>query len=113
MNSITLTEQEIDEATANLTTCIEDYSHASAHLILTKDNLEVCKLEKLASGEIDGKNAELREACARVLLKDQYIALIYAEEQERQYRLKLDLARLGWERIKLILRLAEVAQQNT
>lgn len=104
----TLTEQEIHECAVSLSKCMEDYALVAAHLADTKKALDTLKLIKLASGEIDGKNAELREARAMELLQSQYAALQHAEERERDYRLKLDLARLDWERVKLILRLAEV-----
>ncbi len=103
----------VDEKTiSNAFTWLENAKsayHLSANaLIAAKRDLEIAKLAGLASGTIDGKNAELREAAARTLLADKYTALETAELNERNDRFEMELAQLEIERVKMLLRLDEI-----
>jgi len=76
--------------------------------IQAKANLEIKLLHRLADGSIEGKNQQLRDAAALALLADDYAALEIAEADSRAAKLELDLAWTEVNRIKALLRLAEL-----
>ena len=83
--------------------------HSAAGLvILTKAMLERATLARLADGTITGKNEQLREASARELLPHLYRDFENAAENEREAKLKLDIARADVECTRALLRLAEI-----
>ena len=103
-----LDEKNVHEVYTNLYNAKEKYAEASEKFINLKFTLNVLKAEATQNGEIDGKNADAREASARSLLKENYDALDKAEIEERKMRHSLDLANLEVERVKTLLRLQEV-----
>jgi hypothetical protein len=72
-----------------------------------KRTLEVAHADALTAGLIDGKNTEQREAQARQILVEEFIAQEVASTAARCARHDLDLARIEVERVRAILRLAE------
>ena len=70
--------------------------------------LETKKAIAIQEGAIEGKNAEIRDAVARELLKTEYDDLKLSEYDESVARIEFDLAKLNVERIQALLRLAEV-----
>ena len=106
-------EQKIRYAYGLLSSATSEYHEATEQAIMARSALERAKLGGLASGAIEGKNAELREASARKQLAGLYAELETAEKEERSARLWLDLARLGVEEIRALLRLAEIQAKMT
>lgn len=76
--------------------------------IMEKFLLEKQRSEAMASGKIDGKNAETREAQVRELLADQYLKLAMAENTERLARRDFDLASMEADAVRTLVRIAEL-----
>lgn len=74
-----------------------------------KSSLEVSRAAALASGEVDGKNETQREAVLRTRFQSQYETLNAAEGRARQTRHQAEIAQLEVERIRLRVRLMELA----
>ena len=105
--------REMDEDTINLAyTILKDklkvYHSAARLAILAKAMLEKATLARLADGTITGKNEQLREASARELLPHLYLDFENAAENEREAKLKLDIARADVECTRALLRLLEI-----
>lgn len=75
-----------------------------------KRQLETRRSELLDSGEIDGKNAELREAQLKVRVYPELRNLDEAQAAVRDAELNLRIAQLNVERCKALLKLMEVAK---
>jgi hypothetical protein len=101
-------EQTINKTCAALSAAIMAFRNAELIAIGAKNALAVTKLQKLASGEISGKNEDERKACALVVLAD----LVGADEistiNEKTAKTDLDLARLEFDRVNMLLRLEEL-----
>lgn len=81
---------------------------AGEEAITAKAKLEMARLEALASGAIDGKNAEIREAQARSILAAEFAAAEFADMAARTAKHALELARIEVERVRAVLRLSEL-----
>ena len=105
--------REMDKETIDLTYKVlkgkmKEHHRAAGLAILTRAMLEKAKLARLADGTIAGKNEQLREASARELLPHLHRDYEDAEDGEREAKLQLDLARIEVERVRALLRLAEI-----
>lgn len=105
-----LTEYEIHDAYNALAQATRDAYRVGENLIGVTAELEAAKLAGLRDGSIDGKNAELREAAARELLAAVYDGQANAEQENREYQAALSLAKIQVERVRALLRLAEVTK---
>ena len=105
-----ITQEIIDYAINDLADTKKNYRDITEKLIAAKNALETCRLVKLSTGEIDGKNTEMREASARAILDDEYTLVAKLEEHERATKLDLDLAYLELDRVKMQLRLMELSK---
>jgi len=102
-----VTEKEINAAKEQLKTATIACSDVGMQLANAKATLEIEKAKGFASGSIEGKNAELREAAARELLSDLYTNVDNLSVAYDKARLDLDLARIEDSRIGMLLRLQE------
>ncbi|MBI3960246.1 MAG: hypothetical protein HY328_15645 [Chloroflexi bacterium] len=105
-----VTEGEIRDAFTDLANATRDAYRVGENLIGVTAELEAAKLAGLRDGSIDGKNAELREAAARAALADLYDGQANAEQENRECQCALTLAKLEVERVRSLLRLAEVTK---
>jgi hypothetical protein len=85
-----------------------DYQKSIAYSIQEKDELETLRLAKVATGEIQGKNADEREANTRVLLAVPQENYVHALRSERNAKLAYDLASLRLDQAKQTMRLMEL-----
>lgn len=107
-----VTEQEINDAYGELLRRKDNLYTAGEKVIEKKAVLEWCKVEAMQNGEIEGKNAEAREAASKSLLAPEYEELENAEKYEREARLGYDLAYIEVERVRALLRLAEIVDKS-
>ena len=107
-----IAEEQIEAVFEKVHQCKFAYAEAAEVLVDAKKELEIAKLEGLASGAIEGKNAELREAAARELLPNAYIYLETAEKREREAKFDLDTAYLDYDCLKMLMRLAELQDKR-
>ena len=98
----------INDAYGTLRTAQEQAYLHGERVIDAKSDVESKLLGRLADGSIVGKNQALRDAYAREVLASEYATLEIAEEANRTAKLDLDLARLEVDRLKMLLRLAEL-----
>ena len=82
---------------------------AAEKAIYVNMKLEANKATELASGKIDGKNAETREAQLREKLADQYTELAIQQNAERAARYHYDVVLLDVDTVKTLLRIAELS----
>jgi hypothetical protein len=85
-----------------------DYQKSATYTIQAKDELETLRLAKVATGEIQGKNADEREAKTRELLSIPQENYTLALRSERNAKLAYDLALLRVDQAKLSIRLMEL-----
>lgn len=86
------------------------YGWAGYKVANAKADLERAEAGALVQG-VAGKNEAERKATLRLMLAEDYAELTAAETTEREMRLDLDLARIEVERVKALLRLAELQAQ--
>ena len=101
-------ENDILRAYENLSVATIDAYHAGEDAITAKNILERRKLAGLADGTIEGKNTDLREAAARIVLEVEYANAEATDDDARLTRHDLDLARIEVERVRAMLRLHEL-----
>lgn len=101
-------ETKAVKAFENLTSARTALFTAAEVTIMEKFLLEQQRSEAIASGKIDGKNAETREAQVRELLADQYLKLATAENSERLARCNFDLASMEADAVRTLVRIAEL-----
>jgi len=82
---------------------------AADRVVRLKFDLDLARAAALAGGEINGKNEAQREAELRVLFRDAYNSLQAAEGRARFTRHQADVAQLEVDRIRLRVRLMELA----
>lgn len=82
---------------------------AAEQVARLKCELELARAEALVNGPIYGKNEAARDAELRVRFQEQYGALDVAEAGARLTRHQADVARLEVERLRLRVRLMELA----
>ena len=107
MDKIAL-ETKAVKAFENLTSARTALFTAAEVTIMEKFLLEQQRAEVTASGKIDGKNAETREAQVREILADQYLKLATAENAERLARRDFDLASMEADAVRTLVRIAEL-----
>ena len=101
-------EKMTTNAFANAQTARDNLYESAENNIATKEALETAKVEIALSGKLDGKNAEIREAQARTLLADQFLAVTITERSERTARYRFDKNALDVDAVKTLLRIAEL-----
>ena len=102
-------ENEVRQAFERYRKALEEALEATLERARAKEALEARIAQGLLSGEIQGKNAEEREAKARALYADLYQALAEAEERYQRAKTALEMARSYTEEMSLLARLiAEV-----
>ena len=99
-------EAEVREAFSRYRKALEEALEASLERARAKEALEARVAQGLLSGEVQGKNAEEREAKARTLYADLYRALAEAEEKYQRAKTALEVARSYTEEVSLLVRLA-------
>ncbi len=104
-----LEQRGVRQAFERYRKALEEALEATLERARAKDALEARVAQGLLSGEIQGKNAEEREAKARVTYADLYQALAEAEERYQRAKAALEIARSYTEEMSLLARLiAEV-----
>jgi hypothetical protein len=73
-----------------------------------RSEFEAAKADLLASGVIDGKNAEIREAQIKTQLAHRYEALAISQQELARRRTALTRAQIEVDRAKTLLRLMEI-----
>ena len=79
-------------------------------LIEAETELDKRKAKALVSGEIDGKNEGARAAQAIEMFPQHYADVDRLNRLSREAKLRLDLTRIHVERVRALLRLAELTQ---
>lgn len=98
-------EAEVREAFSRYRKALEEALEASLERIRVKETLENRVAQGLLSGEIQGKNAEEREARARTLYTELYEALTLAEEKYQKAKTALEIARAYTEEVSVLARI--------
>jgi hypothetical protein len=103
-----VTEKEIQQA-------FDDLTHSNTQLALAvaketdqRTTIEARRAELLMTGEIDGKNAEIREAQLIDKLARRYNDHLEAQKEAAHWRSVLALNQIEVDRLKTLLRLMEV-----
>lgn len=114
MNINVETEVEtVDRAYGELAKALMAAQLAAEWQAQAKCDLDTARASALASalaaGEVDGKNESVREALLRKKLAAHYTMLAGAEKRVRETRHAAELAQLEVERIRLRVRLMELA----
>lgn len=110
MNIDFVTEMEnVDEAYAFLAARVGEAFEAADRVTRLKWDLEKARAGALVKGEVDGKNEAAREATLRTRFQAEYGTLDAAEGRARWTRHQAELAQLEVERIRLRVRLMELA----
>lgn len=107
-----LTEQDIREAYRMFQDWTEEYYEARIELLNTEEDLERKRLAGLASGEIEGRNSDAREAAARELLAKEYERVRSAKQWVEEARGQYDVAELEVKMIDKVLRLMAYESEN-
>jgi hypothetical protein len=98
----------IQDAYQELTTARDELYSAGEMVIQTKNLVDNMRAEKIANGEIVGKNEDERKAKARELLSGIYGMLEGYEKSEREARRNFDTATYRVEMVRALLRLEEL-----
>ncbi len=98
-------ENEVRQVFEAYRKALEEALEATLERARAKDALEEAVARGLLSGEVQGKNAEEREARARGLYPDLYQALAEAEERYQRAKTALEVARTYTEEVSLLVRL--------
>ena len=106
-----MNEEMITNAYEDLALAKEEVFQTGEHTIEKKAALEWRKVDAMQNGEIEGKNAEVRDAAAKALLAPEYEVLELAEKDERKARFDYDMAFIEVERVRAVLRLLEITAQ--
>lgn len=110
MNINVETEVEtVDRAYGELAKALMAAQLAAEWQAQAKCDLDTARASALAAGEVDGKNESVREALLRKKLAAHYTMLAGAEKRVRETRHAAELAQLEVERIRLRVRLMELA----
>jgi len=96
--------EDLESATKNTADTMTAHFDAFLNLENYKFELKKKEGELLLSGEINGKNAETRDAQMQSFLLDDYMQLRVLEEMERRANLQKQIAELDLSRIKSIIR---------
>lgn len=91
----------MQETLQTLKKAIEAHAQATVERLRAKEALEGALAQALVNGDIQGKNAEEREAKARVLLKELYEALAQAEVNLIRTKAALEIAKAEMETLRI------------
>jgi hypothetical protein len=105
-----LTCSIIHNAYTALSVCRQQLHTAAENVIALRYRLDCDRAAKIATGEIGGKNETERKAAERFALRDLYEQIDSAEFEERNARCAFDVAQTEVDRVKALLRLAEVTK---
>ena len=105
-----ITAEAINAAYEKLRAAQIEVFNTGGSVLEAKEKLAARRAELLSSGEIDGKNAETREAQLLTRTEAEAQRLALAEGMAREAELRLRCAGLEVERCKTLLKLMEVAQ---
>ena len=100
----------INAAYKKLTAAQVEVHNATAGVLEAKEKLSARRAELLETGEIDGKNAETREAQLKTRTEPEAHRVAAAECMAREAELRLRCAGLEVDRCKLLIKLMEVAK---
>lgn len=98
-------ENEVRQVFEAYRKALERALEATLERAQAKEALEARIAQGLLSGEVQGKNAEEREAKARALYAELYRALAEAEERYQRAKAELEIARAYTEEVGLLVRL--------
>lgn len=98
-----LREQVVERSQAQ-GAAMSELAAATRGLKEAKETLQNRIAEGTLDGRIIGKNAEAREAAARLNFGNEYNAVLVAEERFEAAKLSLDLAKLALEETRLLIR---------
>jgi hypothetical protein len=98
----------IQDAYQELTTARDELHSVGEMVIQAKNLVDNLRAEKIANGEIIGKNEDERKAKARDLLAGHYALLEGYEKSEREARRNFDTATYRVEMVRALLRLDEL-----
>lgn len=104
-----ITAHEINDAYSQLARASETYFQAAELEIGSKTELDTETVKAIADGRIDGKNEAIRQGQAKELFAELHETHEANGQHARLAHHRLDLARLEVERIRALLRLAELA----
>ena len=105
---ITITSTDVENAIDQMRVGRLAAFSAAYQLALGNKNLEEHKAVAISTG-VEGKNAEQRAANLRLLLGDRYTALDLGQNNYNVARHEAELAELELTRVKLTIRLMELA----
>ncbi|MFD2609529.1 hypothetical protein ACFSR9_08775 [Deinococcus taklimakanensis] len=105
-----LAPQEIENAYANLDDATRNLYVATREEADHRRALEEAKATALTSGQIDGKNAETRDAQLRVATIAAQKDWENAQDEVKRAENNLRLAQIGVERVKTLLKFMEVTK---
>jgi hypothetical protein len=97
--------------TTDLTTRKLDLAKTADHVATLKHALEFAKAQAIDTGEIVGKNAEMREARVRLTFAEQYDELHRAEREYYQARVQHDIAELELRETQTLIRMLGVGHE--
>lgn len=100
----------INAAYKNLSAAQVEVHNATTGVLEAKEKLSARRAEFLEMGEIDGKNAETREAQLKTRTEPEAHRVAAAEGMAREAELRLRCAGLEVERCKTLLKLMEVTR---
>ena len=99
---------EVNNCYMQLQTSQREYFEASELALKAKQKLETERLTGMANGSIFGKNADEREACAREILGNLFVAYGEAQDKERGAKFLLDSSFTTVELTRAKLRIMEL-----
>ncbi|MHC4413304.1 MAG: hypothetical protein ACYSW6_10125 [Planctomycetota bacterium] len=105
---MSITSKEVDSAIDQARVAKLAFFSAAHQLAIRNKNLEAAKATAIVNG-IEGKNAEQRSANLRILLEDEYNSQALLQQDYDEARHEAELAELELTRIKLTIRLMELA----
>ena len=104
----------VERVYVELYNCTLNYRRAARELSEKEGDIEVKKAMLYDSGEINGRNAEVRDAQVKLNLFQEFEDLELLKQFEEQARTQLELARTEVERVRALLRIEEIiAERNT
>ena len=89
-----------------------EFFETGEEAIAIREQYDAKRASLIASGKIDGKNSEAREAQLEVLLATETKNLLDAKAKERQAHYLFDIAQISVDSARALLRLEELLQGN-
>lgn len=107
-----ITQHDINNAYSGLTFALQTHWQTAELTINSKIELETGIADATYDGRIDGKNETIRAAQARELFPELFTAYENNERHERRTKHQLDMAKLEVERVRALMRLAQLTKTN-